>query len=382
MQVREDNNTNIWHKRFAHVNHKAIRTMQYKGMVKGLPNVCGKTMVCETCNMGKQSRGIIPKKAVWRSMKRLELVHTDLCGPITPASQSGKRYVLVFIDDFTRKTWVYFLKNKSESFETFKKFKVFVETEVGTKIKTLRSDRGGEFTSHSFNEFCEQNGIKRQLTAAYTPQQNGVAERRNRTLMNMVRCLLMEKNVPKHFWAEATTWACHVLNRCVTRALDDKVPEELWSGNKPNVDYFRVFGCIGHTHIPSQNRTKLDPRSHKCVLFGISKESKAYRLYDPVQEKIVISCNVIFEEEKEWDWGKQKEEELVVEEEYLPGVEIIEESEVIRTENATLNSGETSITNQEQSVVNNQEDEPDQEEESTTQNQGSTADPNTAGPST
>ncbi|KAL4567103.1 hypothetical protein LXL04_022677 [Taraxacum kok-saghyz] len=267
LQVSRDSSTQLWHKRFGHVNHKAIRTMLYKGMVIGLPATVEKHGICETCVTGKQHREVIPKKSNWHATEKLQLIHTDLCGPISPASISEKRYVLVFIDDFTRKSWVYFLSRKSESFELFKNFKRSVEVETGMKIKCLRSDRGGEFTSNEFNEYCETHGIERQLTAAYTPQQNGVAERRNRTLMNMVRCLLIEKNMPKYFWSEAARWAYHVLNRCMSRSLDDKVPEEMWTGSKPNVEHFKVFRCIGHVHVPAQLRTKLDARSHKDRIF-------------------------------------------------------------------------------------------------------------------
>ncbi|KAM0043888.1 putative RNA-directed DNA polymerase [Helianthus debilis subsp. tardiflorus] len=306
LQVSEDQKSQIWHRRFAHVNHKAIRTMQYKKMVKDLPTTVEKYKVCEICAIGKQQREAIPKKSEWRAKERLELIHTDLCGPITPASHSGRRYVLVFIDDFTRKTWVYFLSHKGEAFELFKTFKSLVENETGLKIKCLRSDKGGEFTSSSFKAFCELHGIKRQLTAAYTPQQNGVAERRNRTIMNMVRWLLAEKSMPKYFWSEAARWACHVLNRCISRSLDDKVPEEMWTGIKPSVEHFKVFGCVVYAHIPAQLRTKLDARSHKCVFLGVSQESKAYRLYDPAVKKIVISRDVLFDEEGKWDWKTEE----------------------------------------------------------------------------
>ncbi|KAI3501210.1 hypothetical protein L1887_29073 [Cichorium endivia] len=314
-QVSVESNTQLWHKRFGHVNHKAIRTMLFKQMVKGLPLIAEKHGVCETCVIGKQQRETIPKKCNWHAIEKLQLVHTDLCGPITPASPSGKRYTLMFIDDYTRKSWVYFLSHKSESFEFFKVFKKSVELETGMNIKCLRSDRGGEFTSSAFNEFCKTQGIKRQLTAAYTPQQNGVAERRNRTLMNMVRCLLTEKSMPKKFWSEAASWGCHILNRCTSRSLDEKVPEELWTGSKPSVEHFKIFGCIGHVHVPAQLRTKLDTRSHKCVFLGVSQESKAYRLYDPSSEKIVISRDVIFDEDGSWDWSKdnQDTQELIIE---------------------------------------------------------------------
>ena len=126
-------------------------------------------------------------------------MHADICGPIKPISNSKKRYFLTFIDDFSRKTWVYFLVEKSEAFAVFKSFKIYVEKETSSFIKCLRTDRGGEFTSEEFANFCKENGIRRQLTAAYTPQQNGVAEHKNRTIMNMVRSMLLAKNIPKTF---------------------------------------------------------------------------------------------------------------------------------------------------------------------------------------
>lgn len=216
--------------------------------------------------------------------------------------------------------------------------------ETGIKIKCLRSDRGGEFTSNPFNKYCETQGIKRQLTTAYTPQQNGVAEQRNRTLENMVRCLLTEKYMPKFFWPEATRWACHVINRCVSRSLDEKVPEELWTGSKPSVEHFKIFGCIGHVHVPAQLRKKLDARSHKCVFLGVSQESKAYRLYDPTNKKIVISRDAIFDEDASWNWSKenQVQQELIIEDDEVQ--ESQQEDEGLQTPSQSLptpNSGGT-----------------------------------------
>ena len=147
------------------------------------------------------------------------MVHADICGPIKPVSNSKKRYLISFIDDYSRKVWIYFLTEKSEAFTTFKNYKNLVEKEIGAFIFCLRTDRGGEFTSLEFNAFCKTNGISRQLTAAYTPQQNGVAERKNRTIMNMVRSMLSEKQVPKNFWPEAVNWTTHVLNISPTLAV-------------------------------------------------------------------------------------------------------------------------------------------------------------------
>ncbi|RVW66685.1 Retrovirus-related Pol polyprotein from transposon TNT 1-94 [Vitis vinifera] len=307
-QITLEDNTHLWHCRYGHLSFKGLRTLQYKEMVRGLPQLKASSKVCTDCMVGKQHRDAIPKRSLWRASQRLQLVHADICGPIKPVSNSKKRYLISFIDDYSRKVWIYFLTEKSEAFTTFKNYKNLVEKETGAFICCLRTDRGGEFTSLEFNAFCKTNGISRQLTAAYTPQQNGVAERKNRTIMNMVRSMLSEKQVPKNFWPEAVNWTAHVLNRSPTLAVKGVTPEEAWSGVKPNVDYFRVFGCIGHVHVPDNKRKKLDDKSFQCVLLGVSEESKAYRLYDPVSKKIVVSRDVVFEEDKCWNWGRSNEE--------------------------------------------------------------------------
>ena len=234
----------------------------------------------------------------------LQLLHADICGPISHISNSHQRYLLTFIDDCSRKLWVFFLTENSASFKRFQLFKIKIEKEVGISIRALRTDRGGEFTSNEFFKFCTTNGIHRQLTTAFTPQQNGVAERKNRTIMNMVRSLLTSRQVPKTFWPEAVNWAVHVLNRSPTLEVRNKTPEEAWSGTKPSVAHFRVFGCVSYAHIPDNKQTKLDSKSLKCVLLGVSKESKAYRLYDPLSHKIIISRDVIFKEEDSWLWSE------------------------------------------------------------------------------
>ena len=134
---------------------------------------------------------------------------------------------------FSRKTWVYFLVEKSEAFITFKNYKSQVEKETGSYIRCLRTDCGGVFTSHKFTDFCKENGMRRQLTTAYTPQQNGVAKRKNRTIMNMVRSMLLGRKFPKTFWPKAINWTTYVLNRSPTLVVKDMTPEEAWSRSKP-----------------------------------------------------------------------------------------------------------------------------------------------------
>lgn len=138
-----------------------------------------------------------------------------------------------------------------------------------------------------------------------------MAERKNRAVMNMVRCAVRKENA-KEFWAEAVKWTIYVLNRCPTLAVKDITREEAWSGVKPYVDHFRVFGCIAHAHVPDVRRTKLENKSICCVLLGVSEESKAYKLYDPISKKVVISRDVIFQEEQQWDWDAGYEEQLLM----------------------------------------------------------------------
>ncbi|KAH9735190.1 hypothetical protein KPL71_017659 [Citrus sinensis] len=181
-------------------------------------------------------------------------------------------------------------------------FKALVEREADSQIKILRTDRGGEFNSQEFGSFCENHGIRRQLTAAYTPQQNGVCERKNRTILNMVRSLLQMSGLSKSFWPEAVVWSVYILNRSPTIAVQNITPEEAWSGCKPAVDHFRVFGCIAYVHVPDEKRRKLHDKCVKCIFLGVSDHSKAYKLYDPIIKKVVISRDVIFYEEKTWMW--------------------------------------------------------------------------------
>jgi transposase InsO family protein len=292
----------IWHQRYGHLSYKGIGVLVSKNMVLGLPKVKEPAEKCTDCMKGKQQKENITKKSTWRAETVLELIHSDICGPINPESNGGKRYFITFIDDYTRKTWIYLLSEKSEALVMFQRFKVLVENESKNKIKCLRTDRGGEYTSTAFNEFCDVNGIRRQLTAAYTPHQNGVSERKNRTIMNMVRCMLGDRNVPKKYWPEAVKMSVHILNRCPTFAVKDMTPEEAWSGRKPSVSHFRVFGCIAYAHIPDNLRKKLDDKSTVCVHLGISEESKAYKLYDPIKRKIIVSKDVKFDESKQWNW--------------------------------------------------------------------------------
>ncbi|CAL9012443.1 unnamed protein product [Prunus brigantina] len=197
----------LWHRRFGHLNYISLKLLQEKDMVQGLPKLQEPEKICSGCAIGKSHRSSFDKEKAWRASQPLELIHSDICGPMQTITLGGNRYFLTFIDDHTRMCWVFFLQHKSQAFNIFKRFKNMVELQSGYQIKKLRSDRGGEYTSLEFSKFCEEMGLERQLTIAYSPQQNGVAERKNRTVMEMARTMMHEKKIPFKFWAEAVNTA-------------------------------------------------------------------------------------------------------------------------------------------------------------------------------
>jgi hypothetical protein len=224
-----------------------------------------------------------------RATKPLEIVHSDVCGPMRTTSLGGARYFVTYIDDFSRKVWVYLLKSKGECLEKFKEFKALVETQSEHKIKVFRSDNGGEYISKGFQGFLKAHGIEKQTFTPYRPQQNGVAERANRTLVEMARSMLHAQNLKKSLWAEAVVNAAYTRNQCPSRALLSITPEEAWSGRKPCISHMRVFGCIAYAMVPDENRGKLDAKGTKCLFLGYCEGTKAYRLMC-VQSKKIIKC--------------------------------------------------------------------------------------------
>lgn len=183
--------------------------------------------------------------------------------------------------------WVYMLKNKSDAFDVFKKFRAQVEKGQKGRIGTFRTDRGGEFMSKEFVSYCEDHGITRHFTAPYTPQQNGVVERRNRTVVEMGRSYLKQMKMPSVMWAEAIRHAVYVLNRLPTRALSGQTPYEAWMGYKPDIGHIRVFGCVVYMKVRGDNVKKLDDRSLMVVNLGKEPGTKAYRLLDPRTNKLL-----------------------------------------------------------------------------------------------
>jgi len=242
-----------------------------------------------------------------RGEKPLDLFHADLCGQIRPKTLGGKNYFLLIVDDNTRYMWIELLTTKDEAFKCFKRVMALAETEQGGRLRAFRSDRGGEFNSIEFKEYCDEHGVKHYTTTPYTPQQNGVVERRNRTVVEMARCLLKSKGVPGEFWGEAVTTAVYLLNRAPTSSLRGKTPYEAWYNRKPKVHHLHTFGCIAYVKQIGPGVSKLSDRSVPMVLMGYETGTKGYRLYDPVAKKLHISRDVIFAENRAWKWNQEVE---------------------------------------------------------------------------
>ncbi|GJU62276.1 retrovirus-related pol polyprotein from transposon TNT 1-94 [Tanacetum coccineum] len=296
---------------------------------------------CKGYELGKSRRLPFSKAGVTRATQKLEIMHSDICGPMSTTSWSGNKYFVLFIDDYTRMCWVYFLSSKASIFSIFKSFKKLVEVQSGSTLRFLRTDNGGEYTSNEFEDFLRQQGVIHQVTVPYSPQQNGVSERKNRTVMEMARSMLYEKKLPKTFWAEAVATSVYLLNRLATKAVSGKTPIEAWSGIKPSIQHLKVFGSISYYHIPDIKRSKLDAKARKGIFVGYATESKGYRIYDLTDSKIVISRDVTFDEGAYWDWNMdevKRHEDTFLNETYHDKVDIPEfdiedtsDTDVLRT---------------------------------------------------
>nr|AAN64998.1 Putative gag-pol polyprotein [Oryza sativa Japonica Group]ABF95728.1 retrotransposon protein, putative, Ty1-copia subclass [Oryza sativa Japonica Group] len=216
------------------------------------------------------------KAAEERNLAPLELLHSDLCEMNGVLMKGGKRYFMTLIDDATRFCDVYLLKTKDEALDYFKIYKAEVENQLDRKIKRLRSDRGGEFFSNEFDLFCEEHGVIHERTPLYSPESNGIAERKNRTLTDLVNAMLDTAGLPKAWWEEALLTSNHVLNR-VPNKNKDKTPYEIWTGRKPSLSYLRTWGCLAKVNVPITKKRKLGPKTVDCVFLGYAHHSIAYR---------------------------------------------------------------------------------------------------------
>ncbi|KAH9705463.1 hypothetical protein KPL70_011882 [Citrus sinensis] len=275
-----------------HMSEKGLKELEKKGVFgKDQLNSLG---FFEDCLLGKASR-IKFEYAVHTTKEKLGYIHSDLWGPVQVTSLGGCKFFLIFIDDFSRMVWVYALKSKDEVLEKFKRWKVLVENQTNLKVKVLRTDNGLEYCNKLFEDYCAENGILRHKIVTYTPQQNGLIERMNRTLIEKVRCLLIHSKLPKALWAEALNTACYLVNRSPSTAIGCKTPMELWLGRVADYSKLRIFGCEAYPHV---KQGKLEARALKCRFLGYPEGVKGYRLWctDFKPPKCIISRDVTFNE--------------------------------------------------------------------------------------
>lgn len=291
LSIVDEKDINLWHQRMGHLNFTDLQKIE--NSADGVELSKKVSQICTTCMEGKMNR--LPFKNIGtRASEPLQLIHTDLCGPMETSSIGGAKYYITFIDDYSRKVYVYFMKNKSDTLEMFKQFKNLVENETEKRIKVLRSDNGKEYINKEFKLFLEKFGIQHQTTNPYTPEQNGLAERMNRTLVERAKCMILNSSLAKHFWAEAVSTAAYVINRSPTKALDYKTPYEQWSGKKPNIKNMRIFGCEAMVHVPKEKRLKWDSKAVKMLFVGYCEYTKGYRFYDKNKKQIYKSRDAIF----------------------------------------------------------------------------------------
>lgn len=289
---KSESDYKLWHRRLGHLNMSSVRMLsdRFGGSTK-FPML--DKWNCEICLKGKQCRFPFNQTGP-RATEVLEVIHSDLCGPLNVRSMGGARYILVFVDDFTRKTFVYFLQSKHETVTRFAEFKALVENQCNKFIKVLHTDNGSEYCNKAFQTLLRKSGIYHRTSAPYTPEHNGLVERMNRTIIEKARCMLLDANLPKSFWAEAVSTAVHIINRSPCNSSLQMVPEEAWSGKKPDMNHLRAFGCKAMVHIPKERRKKLDPKSEACIFVGYCEDSHTFRLYHPVKKRIITSRDVIF----------------------------------------------------------------------------------------
>ncbi|GJV55109.1 putative ribonuclease H-like domain-containing protein [Tanacetum coccineum] len=234
----------LWHRRLGHINFKTMNKLVKGNLVRGLPSkLFENNQTCVACQKGKQHRASCKSKTVSSISQPLHMLHMDLFGPTFVKSLMKKMYCLVVTDDYSRFSWVFFLATKDETSGILKSFITRVENLIYQRVKVIRCDNGTKFKNKEMNQFCERKGIKREFSVARTPQQNGVAERKNRTLIEAARTMLADSKLPTTFWAEAVNTACHVQNRVLVTKPHNKTPYELFLGRKPALGFMRPFGC-------------------------------------------------------------------------------------------------------------------------------------------
>ncbi|GJR92257.1 putative ribonuclease H-like domain-containing protein [Tanacetum coccineum] len=287
----------LWHRRLGHINFKTMNKLVKGNLVRGLPSkLFENDQTCVACQKGKQHRASCKSKTVSLISQPLHMLHMDLFGLTFVKSLMKKMYCLVVTDDYSRFSWVFFLATKDETSGILKSFITGVENLIDQRVKVIRCDNGTEFKNKEMNQFCERKGIKREFSVARTPQQNGVAERKNRTLIEAARTMLADSKLPTTFWAEAVNTACYVQNRVLVTKPHNKTPYELFLGRKPALGFMRPFGCPVTILNTIDHLGKFDGKADEGFFVGYLINSKAFKVFNSRTRVVEENLHVQFSE--------------------------------------------------------------------------------------
>ncbi|KAI3523650.1 hypothetical protein L1887_01930 [Cichorium endivia] len=287
----------LWHKRLSHLNFKNISKISKNQLARGIPKMnFVKDKVCSACEKGKQIKASFKSKQCSSIVSLFSLMHLDLFGPVPVASLAGKKYSLSIVDEFSRFTWVVFLRNKSDAAAEIISLVKQSEVLYDMKVKQLWSDHDVEFRNQTLEDFCEEKGILQNFSAVRTPEQNGVAERRNRTLIEAGRTMVVDAGLPLTFWAEAVNTACYTQNRSIIFKRHGKTAYEILKGRSPDISYFHAFGCACFILKQGEHQSKFEAKSDDGIFLGYSAISKAFRVFNVSKRKVIESIHVRFDE--------------------------------------------------------------------------------------
>ena len=286
--------SSLWHSRLGHASLPRVQSLASSGH---LGRVDFDSFDCVSCQMGKQ-KALPFNNSASLSSAAFDLVHFDVWGPAPIPSQGGSCYFVIFIDNYSRYTWLYLLHDRSELLRVFRDFKQMIKTQFNSTIKIFRSDNAMEYTSVSFLNTLKEDDTLSHRSCPYTSQQNGRAERKHLHILNTVRSLLISAQLPESFWGEAALTAVHTINRVPSPTTSNQTPYELLHGKVPNYSLLKIFGCACFVLLPPHERTKLEPRSRLCCFLGYGIEHKGYQCYDPITQRLRVSRHVQFWEHK------------------------------------------------------------------------------------
>ena len=281
----------VWHNRLGHTNPTRLN------FILQTFNLSFDTakIHCDTCHLAKQKRLPFPKEGS-RSTSVFDMVHMDVWGSFPHATHGDKRYFLTIVDDYSRFTWIFLLTLKSDCYSSFVNFYHMIDTQFGHKIRKIRSDNGGEFTSTNFQSFLQLKGIIHQTSCSHTPQQNGLVERKHQHLLSVARSFHIQANLPIYLWGYSITHAAYVINRLPSEVIGHKSPYEMLHKKPPSYNTLRVFGCL--CYAATQSRThKFSPRATKCVYLGPSPTQKGHTIYSLLTNSVTVNRDVLFYED-------------------------------------------------------------------------------------